>query len=73
MKIEHPDLPFSLSGATLIRENGSKEAASPETQLLALCYLKLAEIAENTKPHKLEIREPEIKVPARTKKPTEDA
>lgn len=71
-KIEHPDIPFTISGASLIYENGAKEAASPEVRLLALCYLKLVEIAENTKPHKLEIKEPEKTVP-RNKKPAEES
>lgn len=74
MKIEHPDLPFAISGNSLIRENGAKESASPEVQLLGLCYLKLVEIAENTKPHKLEVRglEDQTKPAVRGKKAQDD-
>lgn len=73
MVIQHPDIPFEIKDLVLIK-NGSKEPASPEVVLLGLCYLKLVEIAENTKPQKLEIREMESsKSPAvRAKKSQEE-
>lgn len=54
LNLDHPDLPFAIKDQTLIRRNGTKEPAPPDLTLLYLCYLKLAEIAENTKPAKLE-------------------